>query len=161
MKSKLDEFSAYSGLQVNYLNCQIFFARAPTAVEEDLLSSLGFQIGRVSVKYLEVPLISSRLSISDCAHILDKVKQRISSWANRFLSFDGRALLIKSILFHLQVYWSSICIFPQVVVNDVENLCRNFILSGQYENNCLCPVAWLDICVPRREGGLAFKKSKA
>lgn len=90
LKNKLDKFSSMSGLHINNSKSQIFLANASIGVQTFLLNSLGFQKGRLPVKYLGVPLIASRLSIADCMPIIDKVKQRIASWTNRYLSFAGR-----------------------------------------------------------------------
>lgn len=158
LKGKLDVFSNLSGLHVNSSKSQIFLANAPLEVQNFLVSTLEFQVGKLPVRYLGVPLISSRLSISDCLPIVDKVRQRIASWTNRFLSFAGRVMLIKSILFHIQVYWSSIFILPKNTIETVDRLCRNFLWSGFADKQGLVPVAWSDICLPRREGGLGLKQ---
>ena len=42
------------------------------------------------MKYLGVPLISTRLSHCDCQPLLDKILARIHAWTSRSLSFAGR-----------------------------------------------------------------------
>lgn len=158
LRGKLDQFSAMSGLQVNNSKSQVFLSNVPFEIQSFLMNSLGFQLGKLPVKYLGVPMISSRLSISDCMPILEKIKQRIATWTNKLLSFAGRALLIQSVLFHLQVYWSSMFILPKHVVDSIEQLCRNFLWTGNYEKQGVAPVAWQDVCAPRDEGGLGFKQ---
>ncbi|KAK3229312.1 hypothetical protein Dsin_001193 [Dipteronia sinensis] len=46
--------------------------------------------GKLPVRYLGVPLISSRLCASDCDTLLEKIIARINSWLSRNLSFAGR-----------------------------------------------------------------------
>lgn len=46
----------------------------------------------------------------DCVVLKKKILGRIQSWSNRSLSFGGRAQLVLSVLFSIQVYWSSISV---------------------------------------------------
>jgi hypothetical protein len=52
-----------------------------------LLSEQQMGEGHLSVRYLGVPLISSKLSAVDCKVLLDKIAGRIDSWSSRKLSF--------------------------------------------------------------------------
>lgn len=161
MKSKVDLFSSMSGLHVNHSKSQIFLSNASVNVQTELVQNLGFQLGKLPVKYLGVPLISSRLSIADCMPIIDKVKQRVSSWSTKFLSFAGRALLIKAILFHLQVYWSCIFVLPKGTIDAIDSVCLRFLWTGSYDKKGSVLVAWREVFVPRKEGGLGFKQLRA
>ncbi|GKC11117.1 hypothetical protein Tco_1007899 [Tanacetum coccineum] len=49
--------------------------------------------GELPVKYLEVPLISSRLLNKDCKILVEKARNRIRDWKNKSLSFAGRLQL--------------------------------------------------------------------
>ncbi|GJZ98118.1 hypothetical protein Tco_0670571 [Tanacetum coccineum] len=46
---------------------------------------------RLTVKYLGVPLVPSRLLYRDCTELMEKVKRRIGDWKNKSLSLAGRA----------------------------------------------------------------------
>ncbi|GJY09569.1 hypothetical protein Tco_0377754, partial [Tanacetum coccineum] len=52
--------------------------------------------GWLLVKYLRVPLVSSRLMIRDCKELVEKVQIRIQDWKNKSLSIAGRLQLIQS-----------------------------------------------------------------
>lgn len=71
--------------------------------------------GVLPVRYLGVPLISSRLSAEDCRMILEKISRRIGSWTSKNLSFAGRLQLLTSVMFSLQVYWTGVFILPKRV----------------------------------------------
>ncbi|GJY75667.1 putative reverse transcriptase domain, reverse transcriptase zinc-binding domain protein [Tanacetum coccineum] len=49
--------------------------------------------GRLPVKYLGVPLVSSRLIFRDCKGLLEKVQARTDDWKNKSLSAAGRLQL--------------------------------------------------------------------
>ena len=65
--------------------------------------------------------------------------------------------MISTILFSMQVYWSSLFILPKRVIKEVEALCRSFLWSGLDLKNTGAKVAWDRVCAPKNEGGLGFK----
>jgi hypothetical protein len=69
--------------------------------------------GKLPIRYLGVPLISSWLCAVDCDTLLEKITARINSWLSRNLSFAERLQLISSVLYSVQVYWSSTFILPK------------------------------------------------
>nr|GEU42715.1 hypothetical protein [Tanacetum cinerariifolium] len=46
--------------------------------------------GRIPVKYLGVPLVSSRLVFRDCKELIDRIRSHINDWKNKSLSVAGR-----------------------------------------------------------------------
>ncbi|KAL0340220.1 UNVERIFIED_CONTAM: hypothetical protein Sradi_4538800 [Sesamum radiatum] len=62
----LNEFAALSGLKVNPAKSQIIFSRAVQQERQQILEYLGFQEGALPIKYLGIPLTSSRLTLTDC-----------------------------------------------------------------------------------------------
>jgi hypothetical protein len=47
--------------------------------------------GKLPVRYLGVPSISSRLSSADCGVLLERITRCIDSWLCRNLSYTGRS----------------------------------------------------------------------
>jgi len=60
------------------------------------------------MKYLGVPLISSRLKAVYCKGLMDRITSEVRHWTCRTLSYAGRVQLINSVLFSIQVYWASL-----------------------------------------------------
>jgi len=60
LKQALDTFSLLSGLEPNIAKSNIFFSGIQDSLKLDLLSIFGFPEGQLPVKYLGVPLISTR-----------------------------------------------------------------------------------------------------
>jgi hypothetical protein len=116
--------------------------------------------GKLPVRYLGVPLITTRLTAADCEELVAKFTSRIDSWCSKHLSFAGRLQLISSVLFSLQVFWSSILILPKVVINLLEQKLNRFLWCGKDEK-AKAKVSWEKICVPRKEGGLRLKRMGA
>ncbi|XP_071727913.1 uncharacterized protein [Rutidosis leptorrhynchoides] len=63
-----------------------------------ILNMMPFEEGKLPVRYLGVPLVSSRLLNRDCKLLMEMVRNRIFNWKSKFLSFAGRMQLISSVL---------------------------------------------------------------
>ncbi|KAL2228513.1 UNVERIFIED_CONTAM: hypothetical protein Sindi_1831000 [Sesamum indicum] len=108
------------------------------------------------MRYLGLPLISSRLSISDCQPLISKIDARINGWEGISLSYAGRVQIIKFVLSALSLYWASAFILPKKVINEIEKRLRTFLWKGTTSSG-YAKVAWKDVCRPTDEGGLGFK----
>lgn len=129
LKESLDLFSNISGLTPNLSKSTIFMSGVDDNTKNALISLFGFLIGNLPIRYIGIPLITTKLKKNDCFGLLSNLKTRILSWTNRFLSFAGRLQLIKSILFSLQMFWCYHFIFPSFIFKQVEHLLRNFLWS--------------------------------
>ncbi|KAL0287048.1 UNVERIFIED_CONTAM: putative ribonuclease H protein [Sesamum radiatum] len=156
IKDALSEFSSLSGLNVNPAKSQIILSRAAQQNKQQLLELLGFQEGFLPVKYLGVPLTSSRLTVADCRPLINTLESRLEGWKQLSLSFAGRALLIKSVLSTLHAYWALVFILPKGIIELIEAKIRKFLWQGS--TGCgYAKVSWEQICKPKEEGGLGFR----
>ncbi|KAK4383789.1 putative ribonuclease H protein [Sesamum angolense] len=152
----LDEFAKLSGLHANPQKSQLILSHSAQDVREHLLAELHFQEGHLPLRYLGLPLLASRLSISDCKPLLLKIDSRIKGWESIQLSFAGRLQLIKSVLMSLKVYWAMTFILPKGVIREVEKKMRTFLWK---ENSAVGypKVAWSVVCKPIEEGGQGIR----
>ncbi|KAL2246078.1 UNVERIFIED_CONTAM: hypothetical protein Sindi_2876000 [Sesamum indicum] len=120
------------------------------------LSGLRLNEGHLPMRYLGLPLISSRLTISDCQPLISKIDARINGWEGISLSYAGRVQIIKSVLSALSLYWASAFILPKKVISEIEKRLRTFLWKGTTSSG-YAKVAWKDVCRPMDEGGLGFK----
>ena len=86
---ELNSNACFSGLQVNNQKSAIFIAGVSDEVRNDLVNITGFSLGRFPMRYLGVPLISTRLTHSDCMPLLQRITARIQSWTSKSLSYVG------------------------------------------------------------------------
>ncbi|GJY89248.1 hypothetical protein Tco_0503876 [Tanacetum coccineum] len=100
------------------------------------------QSPRLPVKYLGVPLVSSRLMIRDCNELIDRVQIRIQDWKNKSLSIAGRFQLIQSVLGSMHIYWALVFILPSRVLLNIEQLMRNFLWCHGNGGKGKSKVAW-------------------
>ncbi|XP_028077369.1 uncharacterized protein LOC114279339 [Camellia sinensis] len=157
IKEGLDEFQSLSGLSPSPHKSHIFFSGCEKKLRDELLNVVKFNKGVLPMRYLGVPLISTKLKSSDCDKLVESIRNRIKSWTNKCLTYAGRAQLIQSILFSMQVYWSSLFILPKKVVKSIESLFRSFFWSGCELRKYGAKVSWKHVCSPKYEGGLGFK----
>ncbi|MFS7899786.1 putative RNA-directed DNA polymerase [Helianthus anomalus] len=153
----LQEFKEASGLVPSIPKSTVYFGNVGAEEREEIESIAQFNVGVLPVRYLGVPLISTRLYHKDCLPLIDKVKNKIHNWKNKSLSFAGRLQLISSVLNSLQVYWSSVFILPTSVSKEIEKLFRGFLWCHGEMKRGKAKVKWKDVCTPMRHGGLGLK----
>ncbi|XP_028073921.1 uncharacterized protein LOC114276326 [Camellia sinensis] len=91
----LEQFRNLSSLTPNPSKSNIFFSGCSRELREDILQIANFAEGSLPVKYLGVPLITTKLKVSDCHVLVERITMRIKSWINKLLSYAGRAQLIQ------------------------------------------------------------------
>ncbi|KAL2235669.1 UNVERIFIED_CONTAM: hypothetical protein Sindi_1299100 [Sesamum indicum] len=137
--------------------CRMVWTSAePQGWKDQILAAMGFQEGHLPMRYLGIPLLSSRLSIADCQPLLLKIDARIKGWEGISLSYAGRVQIIKSVLSAMSIYWASAFILPKAIIKQIEKRLRNFLWKGTYTSG-YAKVAWKDVCKPIMEGGQGIK----
>ncbi|KAJ8420385.1 hypothetical protein Cgig2_004699 [Carnegiea gigantea] len=101
------------------------------------------------LKYLGVPITSSRLTKVECRNLVEKITARMEIWATESLSYAGRVVLINTAVFGMFNYWASIFILPTEVVNKITQLCRNYLWGGAAEFKRVPHVSWQRACLPK------------
>ncbi|GKG32241.1 hypothetical protein Tco_0427191, partial [Tanacetum coccineum] len=90
VKKAIEEFSCVLGLFPNLRKSIIFFGSVIEDRKKELLEVLPFKHGKFPIKYFGVPLISKKLSLSDCKSLIENVETRINNWRNKLFSYAGR-----------------------------------------------------------------------
>jgi hypothetical protein len=120
IRTVLTEFQDLSSLYPNPNKSDIFLSGALNAEREQIIRILGFREGELPMKYLGVPLTSSRLKVVYCKGLVDRITSKVRHWTCRTLSYAGRVQLINSVLFSIQVYWASLFLLPGQVIKIYE-----------------------------------------
>jgi hypothetical protein len=123
-----------------------------------LLAEVQMREGHLPIRYLGVPLISSKLSAGDCRVLIEKIAGRIDSWTSKNMSFAGRLQLLSSILYSIQVYWSRIFILLKKIIKDISHKFNRFLWNGKEGCAAKAKVSWAEICFRKKEGGLGLKE---
>ncbi|GJW40181.1 hypothetical protein Tco_0066026 [Tanacetum coccineum] len=153
----LEEFKLVSGLTPSLPKSTAYFCNLTNHVKMSILQILPFEDGRLPVKYLGVPLVSSRQIYKDCKELIEKVQHRVDDWKNKSLSIASRLQLVSSAIGSLHVFWASVFMLPTHVLLDIEQIMRGFLwCQGKMRNGKA--VAWEVVCLPKDEGGLGIRR---
>jgi hypothetical protein len=68
----------------------------------------------------------------------------------KHLSYVGRLELIRSILFGMVQFWLNIFPMPDIVINQITCICRNFLWTGNTARSKFALVAWKHICLLKK-----------
>ncbi|GKD09416.1 RNA-directed DNA polymerase, eukaryota, reverse transcriptase zinc-binding domain protein, partial [Tanacetum coccineum] len=127
LKKAIEEFGSISGLLPNYNKSTIIFGSMDEEEKQRILSSVPFKLEKLPVKYLGMPLTSKRLGVKNCQVLIYKIKDRVFNWKNKCLSYAGRLQLIASVLESIHVYWTSVFLLPQAVINEINKILKGFL----------------------------------
>ncbi|GKA21091.1 hypothetical protein Tco_0701080 [Tanacetum coccineum] len=99
IKDALEEFKNVSGLTSSLPKSMAYFCNVLNHTKLSILNVLPFEEGQLPVKYLGVPLVSSRLIFRDCKELIERVQSRVQDWKkNRYRLLDGFNLLNQSLV---------------------------------------------------------------
>ncbi|KAE8724823.1 hypothetical protein F3Y22_tig00009840pilonHSYRG00015 [Hibiscus syriacus] len=155
--STLETFYKLSGLRLNAMKTELYVCGVSDLVLGQIKAGTGFRVGNLPVRYLGVPLVTRKLTSKDCTALVTKIKEKLSKWANKRLSFGGRLQLIKYVIFSIFSYWSRHLILPKGVIRDVEKLSMRFFWKGSDSSARGARVSWKHICLLKSEGGLGLR----
>ena len=114
-----------------------------------MLADYRLQDSNFPLKYLGVPITSSRLTKVECRNLVKKITARMKIWATKSLSYAGRVVLINTEVFGMFNYWASIFVLLIEVVSKITHLCRNYLWGGAAEFKTVPHVSWQRACLPK------------
>ena len=113
IKKTILDFSEFIWLTTNNAKSCIFMAGIDNEVEAEAIRNVfQFQTGELPIKYLCVPLISTRLKKSDCSDLILRITKRVQSWTSKILSYAGKLQLLQSVIMGIHNYWAGMFILP-------------------------------------------------
>lgn len=118
-----DRFTAASGLKISQQKSEIICMGMSDSAKQDLIHMTRFKHGDLPIKYLGVPLTPIQLTKSDAHILIDKIINRIQSWAGKRLSYARRVQLANSVLMTMHIYGASIFLLAKYVIHQVEQAC--------------------------------------
>ncbi|GJW44970.1 RNA-directed DNA polymerase, eukaryota, reverse transcriptase zinc-binding domain protein [Tanacetum coccineum] len=153
----LEEFKIVSGLVPSLPKCTAYFCNVTNHVKMSILQILPFEEGRLPVKYLGVPLVSSQMIYKDCKELFEKVQHRVDDWKNKSLSIAGRLQLVNFVIGLLHVFWASVFMLPTRILLDIEQIMRGFLWCNGKLRSGKAKVAWEVVCLPKDKVGLGWR----
>lgn len=94
LREVLAEFEEFSGLRINAEKSSIILSKR-VSDKAQTASILGFQLKELPIKYLGVPLIGKAIRFSDCDGLLAELRNILTRWSSKKLSYMGRIRLVE------------------------------------------------------------------
>jgi hypothetical protein len=123
-------FGEASGLMTN-INKTEYFPIQCGSTNLSFLTSRNLAISNFPCKYLGLPCISRSPQETCFSHLCN----RLPRWKRDLLSYPGREILAKSILFAIPTYFLSIFKMRNWVITSIDKIRRAFLWKGQEVNN--------------------------
>jgi hypothetical protein len=162
-KEELDAYTAVSGSEISHAKSKIYSWNITPIEMRDISRILSIEGHTIweTFTYLGVPISKKSPRSTSWNHILDKLKNRISSWGANWLTLAGRIVLIKSVLASVPIYQNSLLLANGTIINQLEALQRRFLWEGGKQTSKRAHlVSWDKVSKPVMEGGLSLKNIK-
>lgn len=152
----LNDFGNISGLKCNVAKSEIFTAGLSDDDKDELTAITGFGHGQFPFRYLGVPIEGTALRTAQFGSYLKRIVTCTNLWNVKHLSYAGRIELIRGVLQGIHAFWLGILPIPSGVQKQVMKVARNFLWGNRENHQRKAWVAWKDICMPKKEGGLGL-----
>ncbi|GAU34276.1 hypothetical protein TSUD_321220 [Trifolium subterraneum] len=123
-------FESMSGLKVNFNKSMLVGVNIPESWLGEAASALRCRVGKIPFIYLGLPVGEDPRRLVFWEPVFASLKNCLSGWKSRFLSFGGRLILIKSVLTSLPVYTLSFFKAPSCIISSIESLLIKNFLGG-------------------------------
>ncbi|XP_031121085.1 uncharacterized protein LOC116024331 [Ipomoea triloba] len=161
VKQCLSEYEAMSGQAVSYAKSSVCFSRNTyPADREEVVAVLGVSQAANFGRYLGLPSFVGRNKRAVFSYIEDKIKQRIGSWNKGLISRAGKEVLLKSVAQSMPTFSMSVFMLPHSVCQSIERVMNRY-WWGSGGDRSIHWMAWDQLCVPKKYGGLGFKDLRA
>uniref|UniRef100_A0A803Q1M2 Reverse transcriptase domain-containing protein n=1 Tax=Cannabis sativa TaxID=3483 RepID=A0A803Q1M2_CANSA len=155
----LNQYCDMSGQRLNVNKSLVFSSNVAADVKLEIKELLGFWDLTRNDKFLGNLILFSRSKTNDFKFLIDKMARRIEGWKTKLLSQAGRSTLIHSVAMSTPIYTMSTFMITRSIFLELDKLIRRFWWIGSVDKNCYLALKnWDSICVPRKWGGLSFKK---
>ena len=111
-----------SGLKVNFYKSMLTGVNISPSWLSEAASVLNCRTGSIPFMYLGLPIGGDSRKISFWKPVVDRIRTQLSVWNNKFLSFGGRLVLLKSVLSSLPVYFLSFFKAPTGIISSIESI---------------------------------------
>lgn len=85
-----------------------------------------------------------------------QLSNRLNSWGNKYVSLDGRVVLINSVLNSTPIFYLYFLKVPSLILEKIVCIQREFLWGGVRGGRKTCWVKWRKVCQPRSKGGLSI-----
>ncbi|XP_059067465.1 uncharacterized protein LOC131858288 [Cryptomeria japonica] len=159
-KQILDSYSMASRQEINPAKSEVFFFNTKLSIQKEICGILNFNLANLPCKYLGLPSDKGSGSSNMWDGVVEKIKSRVAILKGKWLSFAGKATLVKSVLVVVPIYQLSCFNLPQSKKEILNRHLRSFFWQGAEEKKRISLMAWDKICRPKSARGIGIKDIK-
>lgn len=157
----LKVFCEASGQRVSVQKSKLIFSKnTPQVVRDRVQGALNIPMSESLGTYLGVPMDVTHTRASSYNFLIDKFKQKLTSWQGRYLSSMGRVTLINSVLNSLPTHVMQCTMLPQKVCLTLDRINRDFLWGSSENQRTFHAINWDVVTRPREQGGLGICKTE-
>lgn len=119
-------------MKVSLHNNKVFRIRVDNIELERFASILGCEPANFPFTYLGLPIGSNMKLSKHWTPIVEKFKSKLSNWKGDNISFGGRLMLVKFVLWSLPLYYVSLFKAIEKIIDFFESIRRRFLRGGKY-----------------------------
>ncbi|XP_059310107.1 uncharacterized protein LOC132061280 [Lycium ferocissimum] len=154
----LQEYERISGQLINKRKSYFYmYKKVSNELIQQVEAIAGFVRGQFPFTYLGCPITHARKRKVDYTKLLKKVKDKLQTWKGKMLSYGGKAVLIISMLHSIPIHILSAIRSPKYVIKELHKIFAKFFWNNKDEGRSRHWSSWLNMCLPKHEGGLGFR----
>jgi hypothetical protein len=127
-------FEQLSGLKINFHKSEIFCYDTAKEMEPFYTSLFGCNWGAYPFRYLGIPMHHRQLLNSEWSKVEERFQQNLSCWKAKYLSYEGRLVLLNSALSSLPMFMMSFFEIPKGVLKNLDHFRSIFFWQGSTKN---------------------------
>ena len=109
------------------------------------------------MKYLGLPLSVKGMKRIHFQPLEDKIATQLTPWLGKLMAAPGRAVLVKSVITTIAIYYMTALNLPVQVMKKIDSLRRAFLWAGcDKVTGGNCNINWEQVCKSKAHGGLGI-----
>ena len=162
LRDILQRYEEASGQSINTDKSSITFSRrTPAELKRIVHSELQIQKEGGVGKYLGLPEHFGRRKRDLFSSIVDRIKQKASSWSNGHLSAAGKMVMLQSVLSPIPSYSMTCFKLPVSLCKRIQSALTRFWWDDNTEKRKMAWLAWDKMTLPKCSGGLGIRDVQA
>ncbi|XP_026382515.1 uncharacterized protein LOC113277704 [Papaver somniferum] len=139
---------------------KLYYGGGSVRRRETIAEFLGMNIATFPDRYLGVKVVSGTVKYHHISDVLEKIKEQLSGWKGRMLSFQDRVVLVNSVIANYSIHNMAVHKWPRKFIHQCEFVIRNFLWPGDSQVSRFFVVSYDKICAPYEEGGLGIPQMR-
>jgi hypothetical protein len=156
LKRILEEYTAFTGLKVNYHKSSLVPINMDEQETNCLASHFECAVATMPFTYLGLPMGTTKPTIRDLSPLTDRIERRLTASAS-FLSYGDRLVLVNSVLSSMPIHFLCSLHIPDGAINVIDRARRHCLWRKRKdEDKALSLASWDMVCRLKAKGGLGI-----